>query len=161
MGHWATEHCFNEWTGNCNHEPYWTNQYRYLNIADWETNQYATEVYGGFKSWESGTYPLVEELLCQSDTKYDCKLGGQKTYLQYDNNRIRIMVKDGDVLKFQMKLIDYDELSDNDVECEASYSTSPMVLYNVLSHVYTDWEPFLVDDYTGCRVNAVVSAAEP
>ncbi len=161
MGHWETENCFTEWAGNCNHEPYWTNQYRYLNLADWETTYHVTEVYGGFNRYESGTYQLAEELVCPSDSKYNCRLNGQDTYFKYDNNRLRIMVKDQDVLKFQVMLIDYDEASDNDVQCEASFSSAPLVLYNILHFPDHEWSPFLVDDYTGCRVDAIISAAVP
>lgn len=118
MGHWVTEHCFNPEFGACDNEQYLADMYRYLLVDEWETE-------GAFEVRElSGNPPsppplfeLENELLCQSTTKYSCSLEGQGTSFKTDNNTIRVLVTHLDALKLQVKLVDYDEASDDDVAC--------------------------------------------
>ena len=55
--------------------------------------------------------------LCHSTTKYSCKNEGQATSYSTENNTIRVYVTHLDALKLDVKLVDYDEASDDDVAC--------------------------------------------
>jgi hypothetical protein len=128
MGHLDAEHCFFPEFGNCDNEPYWAGTRRYLLLADWETSELGWGT-GGLVQYQSGTHELWREKLCQSSTKYSCEYEGQPTSYKLENNTIRVFIKEGDVLTFQVMLVDYDELSANDTICNFTGSPYPRELW--------------------------------
>lgn len=117
FGHWETEYCFMPEVGDCDNEPYWTGTRRYLLIADWEEDDT-----GKLKHVTSDvTHKAYKDLLywemCKASSKYSCKFEGQGTSYQTENNRIRAVIKEGDTLTIEMRLVDYDELSGDDEVC--------------------------------------------
>lgn len=58
-------------------------------------------------------YNLDEAQLCQSTSKYNCSLAG----FGYENNTVQLGVDDGDMLVFNVLIIDWDDASGNDLQC--------------------------------------------
>ncbi len=122
MGHWETEHCFFPEFGNCDTEQYLADMYRYLLVDEWETEgafrvREVKSQFGGSPYTNPPTINLSDEPLCQSTTKHSCTYEGQGTSFTTENNTIRVFVTHLDALKLQVKLVDYDEASDDDEVC--------------------------------------------
>jgi hypothetical protein len=122
MGHWEEEPCM---FGGCDdEEPFWAGTRRYLLVTDWEEDENLFVVKEGSPGdYGSAFFYLDSEKLCPSTTKYSCTYEGQDVSYDYDNNFLRVFVKEGDALTFDVMLVDYDELSDDDVVCVGTKMT--------------------------------------
>jgi hypothetical protein len=118
MGYWEAEHCFFPEFGNCDNEQYLADMYRYLLVDEWESEgAFEVRELSGNPPGPPPNFELENVPLCQSTTKYSCQVEGQGTSFALDNNTIRVYVTHLDALKLQVKLVDYDEASDDDVAC--------------------------------------------
>ncbi len=165
MGYWETPNCFSPvgcegdqpWSG-----PHLADQYRYLLVDEWESEgafevkevKDNTNLYGGPGLIELGDVPL-----CQSTTKYSCNNEGQTTSFAIDNNTIRVYVTHLDALKLAVKLVDYDEASDDDVACVGTKLIPSRTLSEWNS---TDGDYYIIHgestDSGDCRVHITVKA---
>jgi hypothetical protein len=117
LGHWQVDYCFMPSAEMCDNEPYWTGTRRYLLIADWEEDEsinlkhvagsVINNAYKDLQYWE----------MCLAGSKHSCKFEGQSTPSEMYNNTITAIIKEGDVLTIEMRLVDYDELSADDEVC--------------------------------------------
>ena len=161
MGHWETEHCFFPQFG-CDDDGYLAGTRRNLNIADWEVTVEGGPGNGGLQVFQFGLHNLNSVYLCQSTNYLNCSFEGHKTSYKQDNNTIRVFVKEGDALTFDVYLIDDDELSDNDTVCQVIQSTPHRSLSqwgDVQNEVYTLHS---IDQGSGsCNIEVTISAVNP
>jgi hypothetical protein len=106
--------CLFDIPGTCVKDTYTSYTRRNINIADWPKEQACTDCY---KLRTSGHYDLSEWWFCQSTNKYSCLYEGQNTSYKANNNTIRVYVKEGDALGLEVRLIDYDDASEDDGIC--------------------------------------------
>jgi len=134
MGHWEYWPCFFPEFGNCNYEPFWTGTRSYLNVGDWEGGDQYLEV-GGYGSWlPTGETSLASDELCISSSKHSCKYNGLPTSYQKGNNSLRVFVSKGDALLVEVMLMDYDEISGDDLVCNGSEL--------ITVEIFSDWEKY-------------------
>jgi len=62
------------------------------------------------------------------ENKFGCKYEGQDSSYKRNNNTIRVFVTEGDALKLEVRLVDYDELSDDDDVCIINQMTPSRTL---------------------------------
>jgi hypothetical protein len=122
MGHWFETPCLFDWASSCD-EPMWTGSRRYLLVADWEEDEDENLLRMGPAPHHYPDHELKYLELCQATSKYSCKYDGQATSYKTNNNKLRVFVKEGDALTFEMMLVDHDSLSDDDVVCVGSFMT--------------------------------------
>jgi hypothetical protein len=68
-------------------------------------------------------FDLSSVRMCQATTKYECKLEGTPTSYAFHNNTLRVTVDGGDALTLEVKLVDWDDASANDLVCEGAVIT--------------------------------------
>lgn len=161
MGHWYEEHCFFPEFGGCDNTILgttpWVGARRYLNLASWEVHTVSNPGTGGLQVFGNDLYNLSDHYLCQSDSKYSCYAYLTKPWIK-NNNTIRVFVKDGDALSFEVFLRDYDELSANDTICIDTILTASKSLsqWSGIDSSYTIHTPTGVSG--GCKVSISVKA---
>jgi hypothetical protein len=165
MGHWYEEQCFFPEFGGCDNTILgttpWVGTRRYLNLAYWEVDTVSNPGTGGLQVFGNDSYNLSDHYLCQSDSKYSY-YANQSTAWKKDNNTIRVFVKDGDALSFEVFLRDYDELSANDTICIDTILTASKSLsqWSGIDSSYTIHTPTGVSG--GCKVNiSVIAVGDP
>jgi hypothetical protein len=160
MGHWASDHCIIPELG-CDDSVFgfnpWVGTRRYLNLAYWDVDTVGNPGTGGLQVFGNDLYNLGNQYLCQSDSKYSC-YESQSNAWKKGNNTIRVFVKDGDALSFEVLLIDYDEISANDTVCIETIMTPGKSLsaWSNIDGSYTITSTTGVSG--GCRVNISVEA---
>jgi hypothetical protein len=138
MGHLEDENCFFPEFGGCGSNHPWSNSYladtyRYLLVDEWgtegafEVEEVQSKV-GGSPYTNPPPFELENVPLCHSTTKYSCTHEGQSTSFATENNTIRVYVTHLDALKLQVKLVDYDEASADDVVCVGTKLTPSKTL---------------------------------
>jgi hypothetical protein len=118
MGQWEEG-----WDG-----PSWVGSRRYLLVADWEEDYIGNLLVVEEKKLGLTESDLQSEYLCLAKYKYSCIYEGQATSYKYDNNTIKVFVREGDALTFDMMLVDYDELSGDDLVCVGTIMTPSISL---------------------------------
>ena len=114
MGQWVTNYGFGGL--GADDEPTWIPVRHYLNVGDWLGGDNYLEVTNDGTYHGEGRAYLSSEKLCKSYFKRYCKMNSPTAY-KTGNNSLRLYVKDGDSLLLEVHLIDYDELSGDDVAC--------------------------------------------
>jgi hypothetical protein len=162
MGRLFEEPCF--LLSNCDSDdgPVMIDTRRYLLVAEWE---WGGESHSNtLPRFFSGHYELSEEGLCKSTSKRSCSYEGESTTYHTNNNTIRVFVKEGDSLTLEVNLVDYDELSDDDIVCLVGEITP--------SRTLDEWadiqdETYMLQGSMGysasgwCKVQAVINAVNP
>jgi hypothetical protein len=139
-------------------ETYMAYTRRYLNVADWKVDDMDTLQ----RHLESGFYDLGNWEVCQSTNKYGCLYEGQSTPYLTNNNTIRVFVKEGDALSLEVRLIDYDDASENEDICTV-YTMTPARSLNEWASIQNEEYMFYgsMTDSGRCTVQAVINAVAP
>ena len=105
-----------------------------------------------------GAYDLSQVEMCQGSSKYNCNIASWG----FDQNTIRINVDDGDGLMLQVLIVDWDDSSDNDLQCLAFLSLPPLDRF--------DWAKIKDQSFTinspnwgsgSCQIKGSISAVVP
>ena len=138
----------------------------YLNLSRWESDSEVCKEgwYGCLHTFgTSGSpYDLSSMTMCQSMNKRNCEISGTITEFLPNNNTLRVFVRYGDALGLGIKLIDYDELSDNDIVCERTVFTPSKTLIewaNTHNAEHTVTTP--KTDSGQCTIQVIINAVNP
>ncbi len=152
--------------GSCDPDPLTTYDLKYLNIATWETGSDDCDSGASDSCLKTFGAKMPVDLtaisMCQSSKRRDCVSSGTPTEFQINNNTLRVYVKYGDALGLGIKLIDYDENSDNDLVCERTVFTPSKTLdewANTHNAKHTVTTP--ATDSGQCTIEVIINAVNP
>jgi hypothetical protein len=143
---------------------------RYLNLATW--NQQASScpddtislslgtggALGCPKTFTSGHYNLDDTTLCESKSYNNCSQSGWET----NNNTIRLIIEESDSLTLKVKIVDWDDNSDNDLVCQGTFQIPSQSIFEWHKVIK---QPFTIigslTDSGECRIEGVMNAVSP
>jgi hypothetical protein len=141
---------------------------RYLNFAPWNQQEYGCpdEAFGNLgtsggmgcpKIFTDGTYNLADVALSQADS-----IDPWEVDYKFNNNLIRLIIEEYDSLALSVKLVDWDDGSDNDLVCQATIhfpSLSIFDWYKVKNQGFTIIGT--LSDGTACQIEGVMNSITP
>jgi hypothetical protein len=142
---------------------------RYINIAKWNeqhedcaddiSESFSTAGQGCTQRFTWGDYLISDWYTCLSKSKRSCRApDGSPTSFVQGNDTIRVLVEEGDSITIEVKFIDWDDASDNDVFCEDSVVIDSMTLEEWAD--VSDLSFTLADNNSngGCVIEGTVNA---
>ena len=143
---------------------------RYLNLAIWNeqapscpdesfTSSLGT---GGAmacpKIFTNGTFNLSEVSMSEADS-YD---PWQFVEYEFNNNTVRLIIEEYDSLTLSVSIIDWDDVSDNDVVCKGSFQIPNQSIFEWLK---VNNQSFTINgsltDSGSCQIKGVMNAVSP
>lgn len=144
---------------------------RYINIAKWNeqhsdcaddaSQTFSTPEQGCTQTIQFSTYPIADWYTCRSSSKHSCRRPDRTpTSFMKGNDTVFAIVEEGDAVTIEVKFIDWDDGSDNDLYCEDS-----IVLAGRPLEEWAEMEdhPFTLSDSTDsgdCLIEGTISALQ-